>query len=1153
MKLTFLYNPVFSIRQVKYKLLIVMKLTAILLLIGTMHLSAASYSQSVTVSRKNTTLETVFGDIKKQTGYLFFYSGKVNLNRQILNVELKNVPLEEALKACLTDQNLTFNIVDKTIVVRNKMVDNNIEMANARIDITGKVIDPQTQTGIPGVNITIKGNKSIRAQTNSKGEFKIDAQPGDVLVFTYIGFKEKEVKVGDAKFITVSMEDQVNLMSDVIVTGYQTIKKESYTGNAIVIKGEDLKRTNPQNVLKAIQSFDPSFRLLDNNLAGSDPNAMPRINVRGATALPGMPASNANRDDVLDRNNLSSSFNLPAFILDGFEVSLQKVVDLDINRIASITLLKDAAATAVYGSRAANGVMVITTKAPVAGKLQLSYNYDLTFSGPDLSDYQVLNAKDKIAYEQLAGMYSTGGSSGDVPQDVMDAQLFSRLRNVASGINTYWLSQPLQNSYAQKHSINAQGGDENFRYGIDLRYQTQPGVMKGSTRDRFSGGMNFTYNPSPKLILRNDLSINQTNGVNSPYGSFSTYALMNPYFPKTDSAGRVIQELANWRVNTFRNQDNQYENVRVFNPLFEAGLNNFNKEAYLEIIDAFSADYKLSPSLRIKALVSLNQTNSKSDAFVSPASYQFYDDATDKLNNRGSYRYTTTNRTAVDGTLTINYNKQIQDNSFNLVLGANVLSAKSDFKSVEAQGFSNDRFTNIGFARIYKENSGPGGDVLINRTAGAFFSGNYSYKNKYLMDGSFRMDGSSAFGSNKRFAPFWAAGLGWNIHNEDFLKGSNLISQLRLKASTGTVGSVGFEPYMSRSMYGYYSQNWYSTGVGAYLLGYGNSNLEWQKTTTSDVGLDIGLFKDRVVLSPRYYYKLTKGLITDISLSPSTGFTTYKENLGDMANKGYEIYLTANAINASGWNVNITGNLAHNTNKLVKLSNSLKVLNSRIDDIQSNPNNNENAANGLLSMPLLRYNEGQSLNTIYAVKSLGIDPENGKEIYVKKDGTLTYDYDIKDTQPVGDSTPKFAGNFGSNISYKNFMVSFSFYYRTGGQIYNQTLVDRIENADPRFNVDSRALSQRWVNSGDPALYKNIKDLSLTRASSRFVQKENLIDLQSVYLSYDFKKDLVRKIGFQTLRTAVTMNDIFRVSSVEIERGIDSPFARSITFSLQATF
>jgi len=1154
MKLTFLYNPAFFLWRVKYKLLIVMKLTAILLLIGTMHLAAASYSQNVTVSRKNTTLETVFKDIKQQTGYLFFYSGKVNLKRQTLNVELKNVPLVEALRACLSDQNLTYNIVDKTIVIRNKEGNKLLTPAAETIIVSGKVIDAETKIGIPGVNITSKTIKALGTQTDAQGNFKLGTEAGDILVFSYIGFKPKEVKVVASGSINVVLETQVNMIENVVVTGYQTIKKESYTGNAIVVKGEDLKRTNPQNVLKAIQSFDPSFRLLDNNLAGSDPNALPKINVRGATALPGLPQ---NKDDVLDRNNLSSTYNLPAFIMDGFEVSLQKVVDLDINRIESITILKDAAATAVYGSRAANGVMVITTKAPVSGKLQLFYNSELTVSAPDLSGYHVLNAKDKIAYEQMAGLYKklTPGV-GDLSQDQLDQELFGKLKNTASGVNTYWLSQPLRNAYAQKHSLNVQGGDQSFRYGIDLRYQTQPGVMKGVTRDRYSGGMDFTYMPSKKLIFRNNLSINQTNGKNSPYGSFSTYALMNPYYPKTDSAGRVIQELARWRIDRGNNDDpskGQFRTAYVFNPLFEASLNNFSKDSYLELIDAFSVDYKLSESFRLRALASINQTTSKSDDFLSPLSNNFYTTPTDKLNNRGSYDYNTTNAFGFDGNVTLGYNKQLGDNFFNLVLGTNVIARKSDYKSVSAQGFSNDKFTNIGFARIYKENSAPGGNVLINRTAGAFFSGNYAYKNKYLADASFRIDGSSSFGSNKRFAPFWAAGLGWNVHNEAFLKGVDFISQLRLKASTGQVGSIGFEPYMSRSMYQYQTSNWYSTGIGATLLGYGNNDLEWQKTTTYDTGIDLGLWSDRLVISPRYYHKLTKGLITDITLSPSTGFTTYKENLGDMANEGFELYLTANAFRNADWNINFTGNAARNTNTLVKLSNSLQAFNNKINDIQNDPNNNKEGEIGLSSMPVVRYQEGQSLYTIYGVKSLGIDPENGKEIYIKKDGSLTYDYDIKDTQPIGDGTPKVTGNFGSNISYKSFLLSFSLYYRLGGQTYNQTLVDRIENADPRFNVDSRALSQRWVKPGDRALYKNIADLTNTKVSSRFIQKENLLELQSVYLAYDFKKDLIRRAGFQSLRTSITMNDIFRTSSVGIERGIDSPFARNVTFSLLASF
>ncbi|WP_276088588.1 SusC/RagA family TonB-linked outer membrane protein [Pedobacter sp. JY14-1] len=1145
MKLTFLYNPAPEAWKVKYKLLVVMKLTAILMLIGTLHIHAAAFSQNVTVSRKNTTLETVLKDIRKQTGYLFFYSGKQSLNKQLLDVNLKNVPLQEALNACFKDLGLTYNIVDKTIVIRNEEPASRIldGAASQFIRVTGFVIEEDTKKEIPGVNVMVKGKTSVRTQTNERGQFQLDVDNGDILVFTYIGFEPKEVKVTNAGPLVVALKTQVNMIENVVVTGYQTIKKESYTGNAIVVKGDDLKRSNPQNVLKAIQSFDPSFRLLDNNLAGSDPNAMPRINVRGATALPSIPGS---KEDLINRDNLAAQFNQPAFILDGFEVTLQKVVDLDINRIESITLLKDAAATAVYGSRAANGVMVITTKAPVAGKLQLFYNSELQVTAPDLSGYHVLNAKDKIAYEQMAGLYSDRGDLGDDAREQRDAQLFNRLRNVASGVNTYWLSQPLRNAYGQKHSLNAQGGDQSFRYGIDLRYQTMPGVMKGATRDRYSGGMNFTYNPSKKLIFRNDLSVNQTNGVDSKYGNFEDYARMNPYFPLKDSLGRTIQELANWRVNTFRNGPDQYVDRFVFNPLYDASLSNFSKNSYFELIDAFTADYRLSESFRIRSLISLNNTISKNDVFVSPLSSAFYDYGTDRLNNRGTYDYATTNRLAVDGNLTVNYFKQINDHAFNFVLGANVISARSDFKGFSAQGFSNDRFTNVGFARIYRENSNPDGNVIISRTAGAFFSGNYSYKNRYLMDGSFRMDGSSAFGSDRRFAPFYAIGLGWNLHNEDFMKGS-VFSQLRLRASTGVVGSIGFPAYMSRSIYTYNSNNWYSTGIGATTQNYGNSNLEWQQTKNYDVGMDIGFLNDRIVLSPRYYYKLTEGLITDINLAPSTGFVTYKDNLGDMNNKGYELYWKGNVYAGNGFTASLNGNIAHNTNTLVKLSNSLKAFNSKIDDIQNDPNNE------LYAMPLLRYNEGQSLNTLYAVKSLGIDPENGKEIFVKRDGSLTYDYDVRDTQPVGDSTPSVEGNLNPNFTYKGFMLSMNFWFRLGGQIYNQTLVDRIENADPRFNVDRRAMELRWVKPGDQALYKNIQDLSLTRASSRFIQKESLIDLQSVYLSYDFKREFIRRFGFQSLRTAITANDLFRASTIEIERGINSPFARSVTFSLQASF
>jgi TonB-linked SusC/RagA family outer membrane protein len=1116
-----------------------MKLTILLLVIGTLHISAATYSQTISISRHNASLKTIFKDIKKQSGYLFFYNGNINITGQKLNVDLKDATIEEALMACLPAE-LTYIIVDKTIVIRKKLPAGTETPlpASRKTEVTGKVIEADSKKPIPAVNIAIKG-KVGGTQTNEAGEFKIEAEPGDVLVFSFIGFKTKEVKVSAGKFISVSMESKVNAINDVVVTGYQTLKKETYTGNVVTIKGEELRKFNSTNVIKGIQSFDPSFRVLDNNIAGSNPNGLPSINVRGATALSSI------TDDKLNRNNLSSSYNMPTFILDGFEVSVTKVVDLDINRIESITILKDAAATAVYGSRAANGVMVITTKTPQPGKLQLTYNYNLNVSAPDLSDYHLLNAAEKLHFESLSGLYKYNYISGG-SQDQLTYAYYDRLKNVVSGVDTYWLSQPLRNSFGQTHSLYAEGGDSTFRYGIDLRYQSRPGVMKGSNRDAYSGGVNFTYNPSKKLIFRNELSVTQVSGNESSYGSFANYAAMNPYYPITDDKGNILQEVARWNVRTQLVKGELYKDKPVFNPLFESTLGNFNKASYLEVIDNFSTDWYMSKSFRLKGLVSLTKFKGTNDKFDSPLNNEFYLGATSDIKDRGRYGYQITDKLAIDGNLRLLYTKEIKDHAILLNAGINARSGRTDFRSFEARGFTNDRFTNIGYARTYALNSSPNGEVSLQRLAGSFFLGNYSYKNKYLLDVTYRLDGSSVFGSQRRFAPFYGGGVGWNIHRELFMANTP-VSRLKLTATGGLTGSVSFPPYLSKTTYSYVDSIWYSTGAGALTKGYGNENLQWQKTINFDLGLDIGLFNDRFLINPRYYRRLTKGLLTDIDLAPSTGFTTYKENLGDMLNTGVEVYLTVNAYRNKDWNINIAANMAHNKNQLVKIANALNAYNKSVDDFQQSDKNN------VKGTPLLRYKEGQSIYTIYAVKSLGIDPENGHEIYVKRDGSLTYVYDIKDTQPVGETSPIADGSIRTNITYKRFQLGVSLGYRIGGDIYNQTLVDRVENADPRYNVDRRALDQKWTKPGDVTFYKNITDLGITYASSRFVQKYNYLELQSINLSYDFNKDWIRKYGFKSLRPSITANDIFRSSSVEVERGIAYPFARNVTFSLLATF
>jgi TonB-linked SusC/RagA family outer membrane protein len=1002
--------------------------------------------------------------------------------------------------------------------------------------VTGLVTD-ESGLPLPGVTIVVKGTFN-GTKTNESGKYKLaNVPPNGSLVFSFIGYKSQEVKVENRTAIDVKLLTEVQSMKDFVVNGYQKLQKDNYTGSAIVITGEELKHFNPQNILQSIQARDPSFRLVENNIAGSNPNQLPNINVRGTTALPsGAPSQ-------LSRNQLASITNLPLFILDGYQVSIQTIFDLDFNRIETVTLLKDAAATAIYGSRASNGVCVFQTKVPKEGALELYYNYELNVTTPDLTAYNVLDAARKLEYERLAGLYDKNQVDS---KDQLERLYYSKKKNVLSGINTYWLSQPVSNDFGHKHSVSLQGGSSSIRYGVDVRYQTNNGVMKGSGRDRYSLSNTLSYAPrSNKLLFRNQFTVSQVKGTESPYGSFADYVKMNPYYPIYDSTGRLLREMDKWNYRSAVD-NSAIKTQNVLNPMYEATIGSFNKQEYLEFMDGFNVEYNPTQQWRFSGNISLIKRKQSADKFVSPLSNQFYTYTGDQLKDRGTYDYGTEDYTQVDGSFTINHNRIIRlDHFLNFSLGTNIQSIKATQRTFKAQGFTNDRFTDISFARMYEKDGAPKGGVTEQRLAGAFLSFNYSYQNRFLMDGTLRVDGSSKFGSDSRMAPFWSYGIGWNLHKEKFLQ-HTAISQLRLKATTGLTGDVSFPAYLSNTTYQYYTGEWYSTGVGAVFTAYGNSRLKWQRTHNYDVGMELGLFQDRVYFSPRYYHKLTTDLLADINVPSSTGFDRYKENLGEMVNKGVEVYMRANVYRSRNWSVNLNFNMVHNTNVITRISDALKNYNDEVDKQQQ-----ENAE--LRSVPLLRYREGQSLNTIYAVRSLGIDPENGREIFLNLDGSRTYDYNVKNTVPIGDQTPKLDGYFGGSVIYKSFMLEVSFYTRLGGDIYNQTLVDRIENASPWYNVDARAMDSRWKQPGDHVFFKDIADMGNTLTSSRFVQRENRVELKAVYLSYEAPQSIYKRLRMKNLRCALNMNDIAYWSSIKIERGIDYPFARSFTFSLSTRF
>ena len=1101
------------------------------------------FGQKVNLPKKSMHLEALFKVIRAQTGYEFLYNSDMLEGMPDVSVEAKDLPIEKLLQQSLKDLPLTYTILDdKTIVIRKKKPIAPVEdqpRPIEKLELTGKVVD---EDGLPigGASVVILGTKDGTI-SGSDGQFRllVDPRPKpgrDSIGVSYVGHNDRHFKIDASAPLHVVLPAIEHETEAVMVsTGYQQINRDNFTGTAVVVNGDELKKVNPQSILSSLQVFDPSFKIAENNLLGSNPNALPQINVRGATAMPSGASGS-----IISRDNLSGTVNMPTFILDGFEVDVQKIFDLDINRVQSISLLKDAAATAVYGSRAANGVVVITTVPPKAGKLNLSYDLNLNVQTPDLSQYHVLNSTEKLEYERLAGLYSKENNPS-LSQDQIDDLYYHKKELVLSGINTDWLSQPVRSAVGQKHTLFLEGGTSQLRYGLSLRYQTEPGVMKGSSRDRYSTEINLAYNLGSKLLFKNTLSITKMNGVESPYGSFANFVSMNPYYPLKDSLGHVSQVADIWaRRESSGTPYQQY----TLNPMYNATLGGFNKNEYLEVIDAFSADWMITKGLRLRGLMSVNQTRSTADRFISPFANEYYFYGADQAQKRGRYDYGNTVATTLDGSLTLNYNRQLGLHNINLVAGSNGQTAKTEQKSFVATGFSNDKFSDLGFASGYLEGSTPYSDVDERRLIGFFATFNYSYNDKYLMDFTFREDGSSQFGSNRRMAPFNSLGLGWNMHKEDFMQNTPF-SRFKLRASTGLTGSVSFSPYQSQTTYDYYLNNWYSTGPGGVVNNYGNDNLEWQKTRAYDFGMEIGFLDDRLLLLPKYYIKKTKGLISSVTLPPSTGFDAYLDNIGDMENKGWEMGLQYNVVKNKDFSLNLTANLVHNENIIVKISDALKAYNDDVNDAQGQSENQ--------GVPLLHYNEGQSLNTIYAVPSLGIDPESGREVYLKQDGTRTYEWDADDIRPVGIEEPKVYGYFGSSIRYKDFNLNFNFYTRLGGDHYNQTLVDRVENADPRNNVDSRVFADKWRQPGDHAFYKNIADLGQTQTVSRFVQKDNVLELNSVYLSYDLPQRILLNTAIKSLRLAFTMNSLVRWSSITEERGIDYPFARSFNISLTGRF
>lgn len=1102
----------------------IMKLCFLFVFWGMLSATAKTIAQEqvISLNLKNVTYLELFNELHRQTGVRFLYSSDQLENLSRIDVVADRKKVKEILEDALKETSLTCVFEEDMVMLRERQ-----QQQISKLSVKGLVTDTKKQP-LPGVTVMIKGT-SLGTVTDAEGHYVLTIPQRDelVLVFSFVGMNSREVTYKGEKELNVELEEKIAEMDEVVVTGIFQKSQASFTGSATTVTAKELQQFGNRNLLQSLHNIDPSINIIENNAFGSNPNRLPEVQIRGNSSIP-------NVDELKDQTRVD--LNTPLIVLDGFETTLQKLIDINENEVETLTILKDASATAIYGSRGANGVIVITTKKPAMGQLRVSYKGDVNIEIPDLTGYDLLEAREKLELEKRVGLYS---KPSNPDQDWRLQRYYSYLLDeVNSGVNTYWLSKPLQTSVGQRHALKVEGGDKSFRYSASLQWNDIRGVMKESYRKTFNGAIQLSYYWK-NLKFSNNLMISAGKRQESPYGDFSEYAKMNPYWRTHDENGKILKRLGNSGESDYAFR---WSRLPV-NPLYNATLNTYDRGNNTDITNNFMLEWKVLETLDLRGRFGITKNTDETRVFKPADHTDFADYSEDDMFRKGTYAYGISNSFSYEGSLNLAYHQSFGKHLLVAGVDVNLREGRSRSSSFKAEGFTNENFDDISSALQYEKNGKPSGAESTVRSVGFTGNVNYTYDNRYFADLSGRMDGSSQFGSNKRFAPFWAVGIGWNMHNESFLKEVSWVNMLKLRFSVGTSGSQHFNAYQAIQTYRYFLDDKYYAWNGSSLIAMGNPDLKWQQKRDYNIGLDVKLWDNRITIGGDFYIAKTNDLISTLTLPAANGFTTYIENIGSLKNTGYELRLSAYVLRKDqmSWSVSLAG--IHNKNKIVEVSQALLDAQNAIES--------EDLVN-----PNVQFRPGYSSNTIWTVRSAGIDPGTGKEVFISRDGNRTYNWSASDIVATGVSDPKLEGNISSMFRYKGLSLNVSFGYRFGGQIYNSTLANKVEVSKTAigWNVDARVFHDRWKNIGDQASFKGLDDFTPTNKTSRFVQDETTFRCQNMTLQYELKSQALNKLlGIDYCLFSASTSDLFYISTVKRERGTSYPFSRQFSLGVNVVF
>lgn len=954
------------------------------------------------------------------------------------------------------------------------------------VEVKGTVTSSEDGSGLPGVSITIKGT-SRGVLTDENGKYSIAAPSSSTLVFSFVGHKSSEEQIKSRTTINVALESDNQALNEFIVTGYGTQNQREVSGSIATVKAKDIG-------LIPIASFEQSLQ-----------GRAPGVLVQANSGQPGSAAS------ILIRGKGSVlGSNDPLFIMDGVEITASDFSTLNPNDFESISILKDASSTAQYGSRGANGVILINSKQGKAGKTVFNYDFQTGFSTIPTNKLKLMNSEQKLQYEM-----DRGNPYGWSEEDLTE------LRKV----DVNWEDVFFQTGKTNNHTFSAAGGSGKTNYFLSGSVFDQTGTIKNTGLKRYtgrvnvnSGAGNFTYGLNSTFGVSDFTNTSENNtGIATPLNAIRW---TNPYEGPYTEDGSYTQMVSG--------QPNALQEL----------LENSNLRKQLKAVGNVYVQYD-APFLKgLSARTSWGGDfrSNEGSSYVNPTTYS----GGFSTGGQGAYGRDYAKMFRYTGTSSLRYSTSI--NSVHSISAA-------VFNEVVKSTSNDFFFTGYGLGGAFNSESGitpgnatngfipaVGGGGGENALLSYFGDLKYSYLNKYFIDFSGRRDGSSRFGDNKKWANFGSVGLSWIVSDEDFFSGLKpYINQLKYKISYGSAGNqAGIGNFQSRELF---SRAVYAGLGGLVQTQLANANLQWERKSTFNTGIELSTLNGRVNATIEYYNSITSDLFLNQQLSRTTGYTSITSNIGKLQNRGFELFIDGEVVKTKdfSWSLNVS---------LTKNKNTVKEL------IGDEPIISGNYINKV----------GEAMNSLYVVEYAGVNPENGNPLFYDLDGNTTETFTPNNRKIVGTSEVPFFGGFGTALSYKGIAIDGFFSFVSGNYLFNNDR-NNVENPSYLWDNLSAELVTFWKQPGDITQIPR-PGAAHRSATTRFVEKGDFLRLRNLNVSYTLPKSVVNSIKLTNVRFFAQGQNLFTWTKFqgfdpEMSRsalnGAQYPALRTITFGLSVGF